>query len=135
MSSDTAPVRDVPAPPDGISARAVGLWCELWQSFDLNPAETILLERLCRALTRAEAIEADLEGTPLVVAGSKGQDAINPRLPELRQVEDLIRRLTAALKIPDSPPASSQPGGAIEWDGMTASERARTAANLRWGRA
>lgn len=54
----------VPAPPEGLSARSAGLWERVLDQYELSAAELELLAEACRSLDRADQLRAvvDLEG-------------------------------------------------------------------------
>ena len=60
---------------------------------ELTAQEQYWLHSACELTDRAAAIAAALEGRPLYMKGSQGQDVSNPLLAELRQFH-LWRRIT-----------------------------------------
>jgi hypothetical protein len=61
-----------------------------------------------------------MEGQPLVVKGSMGQEREHPLLSEARQQKGLMARLLAQIKLPDEQLPSIR------------TEQARHAAHARW---
>jgi hypothetical protein len=59
----------------------------------VRPDELILLENTCRTIDRIAELDAALEGQPLVVGGSKGQDREHPLLSESRMQRTLLRQM------------------------------------------
>jgi hypothetical protein len=93
--------------------------------FELNPAELVLLDRAAALTDELVRIEAELVSRPLVVSGSRGQDAADPLLREHRQHSEILQRLIEAIGLPVSG----------EDEGESAmTKRARRAAQVRWAR-
>jgi hypothetical protein len=67
----------------------------------LTATECELLHEAGRTADELARIDAALEGAPMTVAGSKGQDVAHPLLNEARQHRLVLTRLVAALSLPD----------------------------------
>jgi hypothetical protein len=95
------------------------------QDFEPSPSELELLVEACRTLDRCEALTTAVREEPLTTVGSRGQTVAHPLLAELRAERLLLARLLSQLGIPGEKTGD-------DWDGLTASERARRAALHRW---
>jgi phage terminase small subunit len=113
-----------PAAPKGLQLVGKRMWKRVVSAYKLRPDEVFVLESACRTADWIAKLEAAMEGQPLVVKGSMGQDREHPLLSEARQQRALLARLLAQLKLPD------EDGLALE----TTSTKARTAAMSRWSR-
>lgn len=111
-------------PPEGLGAKALVVWTEIAEGYDLRIDEMRVLEDACREIDLIERLEAELEHAELIVTGSMGQPVASPLVQELRQHRGVLARLLGWLKLPDE----EQPA-----KGNT-SASARTAAMARWGR-
>jgi hypothetical protein len=116
-----------PRAPSGLGTRGRKLWRAVHADFEPDLAEHELLVECCRALDKCEALAAALADAPLTPKGSRGQVVAHPLLAELRSERLLLSRLLAQLAIP-----GLEDDDPDEWDGLTASERARKAARARW---
>ena len=110
--------------PSGLGKAGRALWRDLMAEYGLNPVEAAILVQVCRCVDRLEAIEAELAGMPLVVAGSTGQPRCNPLLAEQRAQARVLESRCRALAIP-------LPGEDV---GRRRSPSAREAAVQRWSR-
>jgi len=93
--------------------------------FELNAGELVLLDRAAAITDELERIEQELVERPLVVSGSRGQDAADPLLREHRQHAEILQRLIEAIGLPLA--------GFDEGETGT-TQRARRAAQARWNR-
>lgn len=91
------------------------------QGMELRPDEAVTLEAAARQADTLATLEAALEGAPLMVRGSQGQDVAHPLLAEVRLGRDLLARLLARLNL-----------GKVETP-ESRSRSARKAARARWG--
>lgn len=113
-----------PDPPEGLGSKALVVWSEVSDAYDLRVDELRVLEDACREIDLIERLEAELRGAELIVVGSMGQPVANPLVQELRQHRGVLARLLGWLKLPDEEaPAKGN-----------ASASARQAAMARWGR-
>jgi hypothetical protein len=110
--------------PSGLGKAGRALWRDLMAEYGLNPVEAAILVQVCRCVDRLEAIEVELAGMPLVMAGSMGQPRCNPLLAEQRAQARVLESLCRALAIP-------LPSEDV---GRRRSPSAREAAVQRWSR-
>jgi hypothetical protein len=110
--------------PSGLGKAGRALWREVNAEFGLAPHEAAILVQVCRTADRLDAIEAELDGAPLTVAGSTGQPRAHPLLAEWRMQARVLESLSRALSIP-------LPGEDV---GRRRSPSAREAAVQRWSR-
>ncbi|WP_327282288.1 hypothetical protein OG723_12290 [Streptomyces sp. NBC_01278] len=96
-----APAAPPPDPPEGLGPRAARLWGDILDEQDLRTDELRVLEDACREVDLIERMHVELQGAPLVVKGSMGQDVANPLVQELRQHRALVARLLGSLKLSD----------------------------------
>ena len=115
-----------PRAPAGFAHRGRRLWHEVSDVFELSVSEIEVLTLACRTLDRISALEAELKDAPSVVLGSNGQPRPHPLAAELRGEVILAAKLLAQLGLPDETAEGS------EWDGLSASARARKASRARW---
>lgn len=117
--------------PSGLRPAGHRLWRAHTADADVSfrPDELAILELAARTADEIAGLERALADAPRTVAGSKGQDAVHPLIPELRLQRQLLASLLARLRIPE--PDGGAPG---EWDNLSASDRGRRAAAARWGR-
>ncbi len=118
--------RQIPRAPAHLRTRGRRLWRSIVEGFDLTQAEQDLLLEACRTLDIVESLEVALRDQPALVTGSRGQPVAHPLGSELRSERQLLAKLIAQLGLPDA----DAEGG--EWDGLSASQRARKAAFSRW---
>lgn len=95
--------RTRPGPPAGLGAAGRRLWRAVTGDYDLTVPETELLRQAAQVMDLIARLEAELAGDDIVVAGSRGQPAVNPLVDRLtaqrRLLESLIRSM--ALPFPD----------------------------------
>ncbi|MFI5670467.1 hypothetical protein [Streptomyces sp. NPDC051704] len=124
MEALPAPMASLPEPPDGLGRRSARLWEDIVEGQELRTDELRVLEDACREVDLIERMHAELQGAPLVVKGSMGQDVANPLVQELRQHRALVARLLGSLKLSDE--------DGEEYDARARSSQARKAALTRW---
>jgi hypothetical protein len=124
MEALPMPVAPQPDPPEGLGLRAARLWDDIVEAQELRTDELRVLEDACREVDLIERMHAELQGAPLVVKGSMGQDVANPLVQELRQHRALVARLLGSLKLSDE--------DGEEYDARARSAQARKAAVARW---
>ncbi len=112
-----------PRAPAKLGRAGRALWRQMADRYELRPDEAAVLEQACRSADDCAVLAAALEGEPAMVVGSAGQPVAHPLRRELRGTRVLMSRLLAQIDTPDS-------GGA--WDHLSASQRARKAARVRW---
>lgn len=111
------------ATPRGLDKRGRRLWRQVTGAYLLRPDELILLENACKCVDLIANLEAGMEGQPLIVRGSMGQEREHPLLAEARQQRALLNRTLAQLDLPD------QDNGAARVN------QHREAAQSRWAHA
>lgn len=115
-----------PKPPAALSKDGSALWRQVVSKYALRPDERGVLEDACAERDLIAQLSEALVGAPLVVAGSQGQQVINPLVSELRQHRATYATLMRQLKLPDEG-GSSDSGGEL-------SAKNRAAAQARWAR-
>lgn len=113
--------------PAGLRARGRRLWDFVTGIADLDEHERALLVEAARVLDDVERLERELSGEPSTVLGASGQLVVHPLRADLRAQRTLLARLLSQLDVPSEPDGSGS-----EWDGLSASARARRAARRRW---
>jgi hypothetical protein len=86
--------------PRGLRASGKALWDNVIENYTLDPAETVILERLCRCLDVLDRIDRDLSDMGTVVAGSRNQPRPNPMLREQRETLKIVDQLCRSLALP-----------------------------------
>ena len=119
-----------PAPPGGLSEHGTALWESIVgiEDLELRADELEILSQACAMRDQIDRLQAVADSGPVEVPGSRGQVVIAPAIQELRHSRAELARLLRQLAIPD--PADEDG----DWDGLSASQRARKAAGKRWGR-
>lgn len=112
----------------GFAAAGARLWREVTAGLELRPDELAILAAAARTADQIAALEQTVAASPPMIPGSKDQDVLHPAIPELRLQRQLLSTLLAKIDVPE------HEGVGGEWDGLTASSRARKAAAVRWGR-
>jgi hypothetical protein len=110
--------------PDGLGDRAAQLWKGVRGTYALRVDELYLLEAACRQVDIIDAMAARQEAEDLLATGYNGQPVAAPLLGELRAHRGLLATLLKQLKLPDDDSKAAE----------TASDKARRAAQARWGR-
>lgn len=122
--------RSGPKAPAGLSAPGLKLWRSItsWEHDDvalvLRPDEVALLGMACAVADTIACLEADVAGEPRVII-TNGIERVDPILRELRSQRQLLAGLLRQIDLPEQ---SSE----NEWDNLSASQRARKAARVRW---
>lgn len=94
--------------------------------FELGPDDRQLVAEIERTLAELDRISAALSEAPVMVAGSTGQQRVNPLFAEARAHRETLAKLFKALALPaeeEAAPTLTQ---------QLASAKARNAANARW---
>ena len=86
--------------PRGLQASGKAFWDNMIEHYTLGPAETVIVERLCRCLDVLGRIDRDLSDMGTVVAGSKSQPRPNPMLREQREMLKVVDQLCRSLALP-----------------------------------
>lgn len=115
-----------PRKPSGLKKRGAKFWGDIAGNYDLSGSELEILTETCRILDRLELLNADIEERGATVAGSQGQEVLNPSLQEARQQEVILHRLLVALAIPDEETGETIRGAR--------SQAAQAANDTRWGK-
>lgn len=118
-----------PAAPNGLQEAGRQLWEHISDdSLELRVDELTLLTEACRVADQLARLDETIAAEPTMISGSHKQPVVHPAISEARQQRALLASLLKRLEIPEEPTE----GG--EWDGLSASQRARKAAGKRWGR-
>jgi len=113
-----------PRCPPGLEPPGRRLWRAVTRGFELRPDELTLLEAACRLADEIAVLEAGLVGAPALVAGSAGQERVNPLYGEVRSHRLALGRLLAGLGLAD----------ADDDAGLKRSSAGRRLARQRWNR-
>ena len=124
--TETPPSLTKPRAPAGLRHRGRRLWHAVTDVYELSIAELEVLILAARGLDRIQTLEETLKDEPATVQGSNGQPRPHPLAAELRGEVILAAKLLAQLGLPDETAEGS------EWDGLSASARARKASRARW---
>lgn len=116
-----------PKAPPGLAARGRRLWRAVDKLYELTLEERELLTEAARTLDTCEALQVALRDEPLMTLGSRAQPVAHPLRAELRSERLLVAKLLAQLGLPDDEGEDGH-----EWDGLSASQRARKASRARW---
>jgi hypothetical protein len=117
-----------PNPPRSLNEAGQALWDSIIPTYELNPAELIVLGHACREEDLIARLEDALNEADLTTRGSMGQEVASPFVSELRQHRTTQANLLKQLKIPDTPAGSARKKAQV-------SDQARKAARARWGNA
>lgn len=115
-----------PRKPSGLGRRGGKFWGDIAENYDLSGSELEILTETCRILDRLELLNGDIADRGVTVAGSQGQEVLNPSLQEARQQEVILHRLLVALAIPDVETGETIRGAR--------SQAAQAANDTRWGK-
>lgn len=115
-----------PRAPSGLKATGKRLWAQVTNGLTFRPDELAILDQACRVADQVAALERVLAKSKSMIPGSTGQQVLHPAIAELRLQRSTLSTLLARLDIPEAD------GDLSEWDGLTASQRARRAARARW---
>lgn len=116
-----------PEPPKGLQGPGRGLWermhATLADDLRFSAKELELLRRACSLADREAALAGLIEQDGMMTKGSTGQMVLHPAVAELRHVESALTSLLTRISTEDS-----------EGKPLTMKQqRARTAADARWG--
>lgn len=111
--------------PAKLGKRGRSLWKTVTATYQLRPEELELLEDMCRTRDLIDRLQAEIDGSEVMVAGSMGQFVTHPLVQEIRQQRNTYRQLTTRLDLPDSEGNSPAAG--------KRKAKASTAARARWG--
>lgn len=129
--------KKLPAKPPPLRAEGQALWDAIvgWEPNEdgekliLRPDETVLLRNACRVADTLGDLRIIAAGLSPVISNSAGTAVISPVITEIRAQEKHQASLLRVLGVPDG--ADNELGG---WDHLTASQRARKQAGIRWAR-
>lgn len=121
--------------PTGLGAEGRALWRDVagqvaQDGLELDARERRWLRDACAEADLIATLSNGLDGAPLLVRGSQGQDVAHPLIAEVRQHREALGRLLARLRL-DEPDDAAQVGRGSR----TTSWAARSAALTRHGRA
>jgi hypothetical protein len=124
--TDPAPRPAQKSAPKSLQTDGRRLWKAVTSAYELPPDELIVLESASACVDLVARLAKAMEGQPLVVKGSMGQEREHPLLSEQLQQRALLNRLLGQLRLPDLEPS------AAEQDRLHRSHQARQAAQSRW---
>ncbi len=122
----------IPKAPKGLGQAGRELWTSVLRDYwmDGESHKLAILEQAAKVCDRIAEQEAAMQGEPLTVKGSKFQPVIHPLVAEARSQRGLLASLLKSLQLPDGDDDEAQREEAKK----TRSDRARHAANCRWGK-
>ncbi|MDR7310088.1 hypothetical protein J2S40_001146 [Nocardioides luteus] len=112
-----------PPPPIGSSPAATAYWYAVLEEQELTLSEMAILEQIAETRTMLDLIQSAWvkDGQPTTSKGSMGQEIIEPRIQEIRQIRSqlaaLIKQLGAATDTDGNPrrrpgrPSRTESGG------------------------
>ena len=110
--------------PTDLSAKTSVLWDEITSTYDLNPAELIVLEQFCKQTDLITYLEGEVNLGQLTITGSRNNQVVNPLLSELRQQRMVLSALVKTLRLPETETENQD----------TRSTAGRDLVNIRWGK-
>lgn len=108
-----------------LGKRGAWLWDQVTGTYSLRPDDTMLLEDACHTLDLIDKIEAQLVGAELLLVGAYDQPIANPLIDQVKAHRSVMARLLGQLKLPNVAGVQAE---------LDRTDRARNAANARWGR-
>jgi hypothetical protein len=106
-----------------LSPKTSRFWREITPRWDLRPDELRILEDACWEADLVDTLREAMDGEPLTVRGSQGQQVIHPIVSELRQHRSTLASLLKQLALPDDH---------VSAEAHPRSVGARAAAQARW---
>lgn len=92
----------VPDAPEGINQSAADFWRYVHEATPIGDHERTILERICRALTLVDEMEAQLRRDgDFTIAGAHGSTVAHPLLAAIRLQLGLIDSMYKTLKLHD----------------------------------
>ncbi|WP_191563451.1 hypothetical protein [Janibacter melonis] len=89
-----------PKPPADLKTAGRALWRSVLADLELDEHETALLRAACRTTDRLEDLAAAMEGAPLTVTNSRGDEVASPLLVEHRNQAQSLAKTLASLRLP-----------------------------------
>ena len=118
--------------PADLGPRGKEFWKATTAEFEMGkePHKQQLLGQACRVIDTIHTLALGMKDQPLMVPGSRpGQKVINPLIDQQRQQRALLSTLIHRLDLP-ADPGLEEDEQARQWR----VDRAKKAANARWGR-
>jgi hypothetical protein len=112
-----------PAAPRGLGSAGKRLWRGVFRAqpdgsrLELRADELALLAEACHLVDDVEAIRTALDGEPLTVAGSMGQQVAHPLRSELHRTVATLDRLLRTLSLPDEQGGAATSASSASWAG------------------
>ena len=120
--NDSAPKVSLPRAPAGLQGPGRKLWRVVTETFEMRNDELLLLAAASRLADETARLETELSTSATMIAGSKGQDRVNPLFAEVRAHRLALGRVLAQLGFAD----------ALDPDGAMRSAAGRRMASVRW---
>ena len=89
-----------PRVPAGIEPPGKAFWHKITRTYELDPAELLLLTRCCKIIDVLAEIDRRLAADGLTVTGSMGQPRAHPLLAAKSEQERVLDRLCISLALP-----------------------------------
>ena len=86
--------------PRGLKAHGKAVWDNVVDNYTIDPAETVVLEQLCKTIDQIDAIDAEMSTMGIIVAGSKGQPTVNGLIRARMDLVKLVDQLSRSLSLP-----------------------------------
>lgn len=119
-----------PEPPDDLGDEGAALWRELVRAlppdWEFDPRELTAIKQAARQMDEIATLERELNESGRMITGAAGQLKPNPLIAELRAQRLAVVKMLGVLALPGGETGEQVFSGA--------SERARKAAEARWGR-
>lgn len=87
--------------PKNLAAAGNALWTSIADAYELRPDELRVLGQACREEDLIALMQVELDGSPLMIGGSMGQQVVHPLVSEVRQHRTVLAALLRSLKLPD----------------------------------
>jgi hypothetical protein len=112
--------------PKGLGDAGRRMWRSLTTGAGLTyrADELVTLEGACRTADLIAELDEVIAREPTMLDGSMGQKVVHPAVQEVRLQRQLLASLLSRLDLPEE----GDEIGTSEWDGLSASQRARKAA-------
>lgn len=93
--------------PASLEASGRKLWRSVLRTYELNPADLLLLDRACRCADRLARIDELVAISRPLVKGSVGQLRPSPLYAQANEADRMLAALLAQLNLPDDVPSQS----------------------------